>query len=281
MNDERLLLEMRRWLQEERVTLPDAEQASQQIASQLPATRQRRRRWWRLPFHARTPKPPRVADAAEYQPHPIPASNGHTPTVIGRTSSMLSPVKAITAGALVFAIGGAFLIAQPFQQEALAPGAEAEPAEATWMTGEAFWAPSCTLPESVETVEGVVQERGYVCEPTRIAASDPRFSAEGTWRWNADTYQSEEGSRTVIYGAEYLTNEGGGWTCPVHRLASSSGYIPNEYGSTAIQVCTGTGGYEGLSAMVSWLEPNGSATSFVGLIFSGDVPPMPEPPAAE
>jgi hypothetical protein len=37
---------------------------------------------------------------------------------------MFSPVKAITAGALIFAIGGAFLIAQPFgQQGGSVPGA--------------------------------------------------------------------------------------------------------------------------------------------------------------
>jgi len=37
---------------------------------------------------------------------------------------MLSPVKAITAGAFIFAIGGAFLIAQPFgQQQSSVPGA--------------------------------------------------------------------------------------------------------------------------------------------------------------
>ena len=37
---------------------------------------------------------------------------------------MLSPVKAITAGALVFALSGAFLIAQPFDQQASVPGAQ-------------------------------------------------------------------------------------------------------------------------------------------------------------
>ena len=281
MNDDRLLLEMRRWLQEERVTLPDAVRASQQIASQLPATRQRRRRWWRLPFRARTPEPPRTPDTAEYQPSPIPASNGHTPTVIGRTTSMLSPVKAITAGALVFAIGGAFLIAQPFQQEGIAPGTEAELAEATWMTGEGFWAPSCTGPESREIVDGIVQERGYVCEPTRTEASDPRFTVEGTWRWSADTYDTEEGRRVVIRGAEYLTNEGGGWTCPVYELASSSGYIPNHYTTGGIQLCVGTGGYEGLSALVVWPEANDNTNPFMGRIFSGDVPPLPASPAVE
>ena len=40
---------------------------------------------------------------------------------------MFSPVKTITAGALAFAIGGVFLVAQPFDQRSEAPGAEVEP----------------------------------------------------------------------------------------------------------------------------------------------------------
>jgi hypothetical protein len=87
MNDDRLLLEMRRWLQEERVALPDAEQAGRRIASQLATTRQRRHRRWRLPFLSRTAGPPAAIDTTEYQPTPIPATNGHTPTAIGRTNS--------------------------------------------------------------------------------------------------------------------------------------------------------------------------------------------------
>ena len=36
---------------------------------------------------------------------------------------MFSPVKAVTTGVIVFAIGGAFLIAQPFEQQGSVPGA--------------------------------------------------------------------------------------------------------------------------------------------------------------
>ena len=280
MNDERLLLEMRRWLQEERVTLPDAEQASQQIASQLPATRQRRRRWWRLPFRARTPKPPGAIDTTDYQPSPIPATNGHTPTVIGRTSSMLSPAKAITAGALVFAIGSAFLIAQPFQQAASVPGAGAPPVEPTWVTGTGHWAPSCSGPESTEVDGDVTRERGRVCEPTRWEMSDPRLTGEASWRWSADQYGTADGPKTVIHGAEYLRNEGGGWTCPIVRLAGYSSSNPSQYNSSDVQLCVGDGGYEGLSALIVAGE-NDLSTSLVGLIFSGDIPPLPDPPAAE
>ena len=66
---------------------------------------------------------------------------------------MLSPVKAITAGALVFAIGGVFLIAQPFDQQERAGGARggrrdlSTPAYVTWeVTGD----PTFTEPDEFD-----------------------------------------------------------------------------------------------------------------------------------
>jgi hypothetical protein len=260
-------------------TPEDVERSTRQVMERKAGVHQRSR-WWPFPVFYRRTETPTDSNTTEYQRNPIPATNGHTPTVIGRTTTMFTPVKAVTAGAIVFALG-AFLIAQPFEQDGMAPGAEAEPVEATWITGESFWAPSCTGPESVEIIAGVQQERGYLCESTRYEASDPRFTAEGSWRWSADTHDTEEGRRVVIHGADYLTNEGGGWTCPVYDLASTSGSIPNAYSTGGIQLCVGTGGYEGLSALLVWPEANTSTNPFMGLIFSGDVPPLPDPPAAE
>ncbi len=116
-DDDRLLLDVRSWLKDEDVVPPDAEQAGRLVAAELPETRQLRRTRWSLPTLTRKNSSPTIDQTTAYQPSPIPATNGHTPTVIGRTQSMLSPVKAITAGALVFAIGGALLIAQPFEQQ--------------------------------------------------------------------------------------------------------------------------------------------------------------------
>ena len=98
-----------------------------------------RRRWWPLPIFSRATRPPTANSPAESQPTSITDTNGHTPTVIGRTQSMFSPAKAITAGALVFAIGGVLLIAQPFdQQGGSVPGAatDTEVVPATWVTGD-------------------------------------------------------------------------------------------------------------------------------------------------
>ena len=90
------------------------------------------------------------------------------------------------------------------------------------------------------------------------------------------------GSKSVNMDAAYLRNEGGGWTCVNSSLLDGSG-------SSALAVttpvfthtCIGDSGYDGLSAILV-LEPTGGfSEEFVGLIFPGDFPPLPEPPAAE
>jgi hypothetical protein len=45
--------------------------------------------------------------------------------------------------------------------------------------------------------------------------------------------------------------------------------------------CTGNGGYAGLSAILVSSLTSGFDEEFVGLIFAGDFPPVPEPPPAE
>ncbi|MEA2026800.1 MAG: hypothetical protein U9O18_08910, partial [Chloroflexota bacterium] len=53
---------------------------------------------------------------------------------------MLSPVKAITAGAIIFALGGAFLIAQPFDREGGGvPGAESSEPVTVVVPGTDQW----------------------------------------------------------------------------------------------------------------------------------------------
>ena len=96
-------------------TTPDDVERSTREVLQRKAHVRQRSRWWPIPVFYRRTRSPTTNDTTEYQPSPIPATNGHTPTVTGRTQSMFSPVKAITAGALIFAIGGVLLIAQPFE----------------------------------------------------------------------------------------------------------------------------------------------------------------------
>jgi len=190
---------------------------------------------------------------------------------------MFSPAKAITAGALVFAIGGVLLIAQPFDQQGSVPGAETEEVAATWVTGNIQPAPSCSDGDSEVDID-VIRSRNVECSPQTWTSSDPRLTAEVSRRWSDDTYRMDDGSgsKSVYIDAAYLRNEGGGWTCVNSGLDGS--------GSSTVattHTCIGDGGYDGLSAILV-LEPTGGfSEEFVGLIFSGDFPPVPEPPAAE
>lgn len=191
---------------------------------------------------------------------------------------MLSPAKAIIAGAVVFSIGSAFLIAQPFDRQGSVPGAETETIAPTWVTGNIGLAPSCSVPDSEE--DGVVTHQwSYVCNPQTWTASDPRLSGEVAAVWNTNVYQTDNGPRAVTVDARYVQNDGGGWTCSSVFLSEGGGLFAPAFTGTT-WTCVGQGGYDGLSAVV--VEPDDSAGyPFVGLIFSGDLPPLPEPPAEE
>ncbi len=278
MTNKQLAPKVRAWLKGTDHEPEDARRSVGIISSRAEQTGQRGR-WWPLPsFRHRTGS--NVANlAAQRRPTSIPVSNGHTPTVIERTTSMFSPVKAITAGAIVFALGSAFLIAQPFDRQANVPQAEAE-AEAvapTWITGNVAYAPSCKSP-SLE-VGGVVRhDWGYECSPQRWTSSDPRLTGEVSYRWNEDVYNTDEGFISVNTAAAYMRNDDGGWACSSSNLLEGSGLHPDTVTGETL-TCVGEGGYEGLSALLVLDE--GPAHPLVGLIFAGGFPPLPEPPAAE
>ena len=267
MNDDRLLLEMRRWLQGEEVLLPDAEEAGEQVAARLPTTKQQRRRRSWFGFRARAPKPPTTSDTIEYRPGSIPASNGHTPTVIGRTQSMLSPAKAITAGALIFAVGGAFLISQPLQQPAAsAPGAEAaeitEPVEFT-----AVFTPSSSVRSGTyEVVDDVVQQRGNAWSPRMSGMSDPRLDGTLIYSEDSDRYPGLHEFASVTYR---IVNDDGAWegSTPVFKQNGN-------YEAISVVVLVGEGAYDGMHA---WMDTSDWG-AISGVIFPAAPPAAPVPP---
>ena len=267
--------EVREWLKRTDADPPDAHRSAGQVMARLPEARQRRR-WWPFPVFYRKARTPTTTDTAEYQDPPVPATNGHPTIVIGRTQSMFSPVKAITAAALVFAIGSAFLIAQPFEQQGSVPGAATEAIAPTWVTGNVQPAPSCSGPDS-EIDGDVRRERNIECSPQTWTSSDPRLTGEVVRRWNWDVYQTDEGSISVSMDAAYLRNDDGGWTCSSHSLAKGTADVADPLTFT----CIGDGGYAGLSASLVLVDAGGNSEDIVGLIFSGAFPPLPEAPAAE
>jgi len=194
---------------------------------------------------------------------------------------MLSPAKAITAGALVFAIGGVMLVAQPFDRQGIVPGAAID-AEPVWVTGTLHFAPTCTGPTLASPApEGVRQERYYVCQPMTWTISDPRLSGTAAATWNADVYTLDHGVKAVITEAIYVTNESGGWVCRSNGLQhNDGGYATGQvWENEETLMCVGEGEYVGLSAILVLGNPEGP--DLVGMIFPGDAPPLPERPAAE
>jgi hypothetical protein len=178
----------------------------------------------------------------------------------------------------VFALGSAFLIAQPFGQQTSVPGAEAEAIAPTWVTGNVRYADSCSGPDS-EMDGDVRHDWNYECSPQTWTASDPRFSGEVAARWNEDVYRTDNGLNAVNTTVDFFRNDEGEWTCSSSNLYKGSGLFPTHLtGKTA--TCVGHGGYEGLSALLITDEAD-SSHPFSGLIFSGEFPPLPEAPAAE
>jgi hypothetical protein len=280
MRDEKYTPEVGAWLKGREVPPPDSQPTARRVATRLPQVRQRNR-WWPFPVFYRKARTHTTIDTINDRFSPDLAANGPTPTVIGRTQPMFSPVKAITAGALVFAIGSAFLIAQPLERRDRVPGAETEAIAPTWVTGNVQPAPTCSSPD-LEVDGDVRRSRNVECSPQTWTSSDPRLTGEVVRRWNDDIYETDEGTISVSMDAAYLRNDDGGWACTNSGLAKGSGtYAQEVTGGTDTHTCIGDGGYEGLSAILVLSAGQDFSEEFVGLIFSGDFPPLPEAPAAE
>jgi hypothetical protein len=192
MNDEQLQSLLEEEFRAMNTTPEDVERSTREVLQRKAHVRQRSR-WWPFPVFYRRTQSPTTNDTSDYQPSPIPATNGLSPTILGRTQSMFSPVKAITAGALVFTIGGAFLIAQPFDQQVeVAPGAEAEFAPPVEVTGTFGTGGGCSR----------TRQDG---DETTLPGSDEQYTCTATWSMS-DARLS--GSVTLINENYYLVGNG-------------------------------------------------------------------------
>jgi hypothetical protein len=292
--DEQMAPIVESWLEDSSLTPAPAEQSVDEVMSLLPQTRQLGRWRW-LPSFQRTQAPVPTTDrTTEFQPTPIPATNGRSPTVLGRTQSMFSPAKAITAGALVFAIGGVLLIAQPFdQQGASVPGAAtdtelAAPIEVTGTLGPG----GCSRTGSVgdeTTLPGSNDQ--YTCTAT-WSMSDPRLSGSVTLI-NDNVYLVGNGLETsetlssacagdpeceipdleTLHSAESVENDDGVWR---QRPSVQLSYPGSTSPDKTVIVLDGEQGYDGLVAV---LEVTGSEedTTYYGFILDArQLAPAPE-----
>ncbi len=191
---------------------------------------------------------------------------------------MFSPVKAFTAAAVIVGIGSAFLIAQPLgQQGGSVPGAATDTATVApvWVTGTESIGSACEDPTS-STDDGVVaRTRGWHCDPT-WETSDPRLTGDVTAKWNADVYRREDGEYTTLAAGTYdLRNDGGGWHCEYADALKRAPAEETDGLNDKTATCIGADGYDGLTAVL-FFRWAGDSTAIEGLLFGGDVPPLPE-----
>jgi hypothetical protein len=276
MNDDPLLSEVRAWLQDEDVALPDAEQAGREVRARLPGTHRRRGRWWpwaSLGGSRSDPTPsPAPATGPAPGPAPVPAIHSHAPTIRWRTQSMLSPIRIIAVGALTLAVAGVVVVSRPFQQaEEPAPGAQASPAAAAPVafTGTAT-TDTCVIPATTDADGPVAHTRGASCGPS-YEFSDPRLAGTVTWLLNDDEYT--DGSGLYIESvAMSIENDQGAWRMVPILSAKwpSGGSIADDPARHFFLV--GEGAYDGLFAVVDGFRTD----KLRGFIIDGALPPAPE-----
>jgi hypothetical protein len=180
---------------------------------------------------------------------------------------MFSPVKAITVGALVFAIGGLFLIAQPFDQQGSVPGAEqgvelADPVEVTITYTEG---PPVEDSEEVCTDAPGDYEMCTSAWSHQFSASDPRLSGTATYRVN----EMFTGVIIEAYAIE-LVNDEGAWVGTGRHVSSPV--------DATLLTLTGERAYEGFSAVV-FEDTSGTDDEAIkkAVIIESELPPFPEP----
>ena len=108
-------------------------------------------------------------------------------------------------------------------------------------------------------------------------SSDPRLSGTVTLVESEDVYETDDGVVSVTSVAEFVSNDEGGWVCSGGAPYEGSGDDGADVG-TPMSMCSRQDGYEGLSAVLVF---DTAELAFEGLMFPGDFPPLPEPPAVE
>jgi hypothetical protein len=195
---------------------------------------------------------------------------------------MFSPLKAMTAGALVLGIGGLLLIAQPVDRQSSVPGAAMDDAAMapSFFSGEVGDFTEEAAPVTVRRESGVVDGTGE-SYTFPWSANDPRIAGMATVTMNETDYRA--GASTLAPTGDVgtmrsvvirIVNEDGTWEGPLTNLHLEKDNLDS--GSSAGWL-TGAGAYEGLSAYVVWAFPGDF--SFLGHITAEGPPPVPELPA--
>jgi len=181
---------------------------------------------------------------------------------------MFSSARAITSGAIVFAIGGVLLVSQPFdQQSGSVLGAEAAAAPVAF-TGTGEEGP-CPVNGTEDETDSVLRVRGGYCNPV-FTSSDPRFRGTVTWAGHEDEYLDDSELWVGVVSRSIVNDEGAWRMLPIYEFAAPD--VTLEFDVPQSQdIWVGEGGYEGLFAVLAWDD-----AGFEGYIVEGELPPVPQ-----
>ena len=129
--------------------------------------------------------------------------------------------------------------------------------------------------DGVETmVDGVSQNRGGLFGGRQFEADDPRLTGVVSMAANGDL-RTVEGTLAFLQSIhQRIENEEGSWSGQCDALVIADGRP-----DPLTCLFSGEGAYDGLSAYLVFENPEQPPFPYQGLIFEGELPPMPEPPA--
>jgi hypothetical protein len=270
MNDDRLTTALGSFYKGTALTPPDPERGLERVMTRVPQTRQRGP-WWPLPSWGRASAMPSAITDPEHRSTPVPATNGYPTTITGRTQVMFSPVKAIITGAVVFALGGVFLITQPFdQQGGVVPGAATDtPGESTPVTGTSVcWLKTAGTYQFASAPYSLTD---HVLTCSEVA-SDPRVTGTMTMVINIEGWsegiKQEDPANSVLWTDYLLVGPDGTWS------GHGYGFYEADGTTRILHIATGSGAYEGLTYTQSITVTASTANAdTIGLIQTGPLPP--------
>lgn len=207
--------------------------------------------------------------------------SGSLPAPTERGFSMFSAVKFVAAGAIVALFGGLLLIGTPMaEQQQLAPAAETTSAEPTYV------APVPVTGTMNADAEGVGW--GSADDVTQESDRMTKRGGGGTWTFEMDDPRlngvAYELRNLDLIGPKYEYHEGEAFTGTIELVNDEGSWVGSLRGYATMGPATrhwhieltGTGGHEGLSALLEGVGPYGSA-ELQGLLFPGSLPQYPDP----
>lgn len=147
-------------------------------------------------------------------------------------------------------------------------------ADPAWVTGTITPSNGCIHPTTTIEYGVRIHHRGYTCEPQIWTTSDLRLSGTASVRWNADTYQTDDGAATINVGVTVVTTVDGGWHCTSTPLLTHGPDLVGHQVNPDRSTCTGSGAQEGLVAIVS-VDMAATPATIEAVIVDADLPPTP------